>query len=62
MNEVKFFKLNTDLPEFKNDYLGFFVMDKNGDFYIGDEGGWKKFLYENDLNGVNEILENILGE
>lgn len=48
MNDVNFIKIETSLPEYKPEYKGFFVIDKDNNLYIG-LNGWKKIILE-DIN------------
>lgn len=59
--KVNFVKIDSELPEFSEKYEGIFVIDGNGDFWVGCESGWKRFVFGDELDGIESILDNILG-
>lgn len=47
---VSFFHINTNIPEFKPSYKGYFVIDKNNNFYLGLDNRWEKIVFQSDLS------------
>lgn len=60
MNNVRFYKINTDLPIFNRRlHEGAFVLDGNNNFWMGTDTAWKQISYQENVDKIEDDYYSI---
>lgn len=63
MNKLQFYRIATPIPAFKSNYEGLIVTDSFENTYIGMHNGWRKIVFEDELDGkIRNIINSYESE